>query len=172
MNTLLVRSHFLKLSDNFFQNIKRFSVKLNENISELQKPFQSDKLKRKRVVNTDSKINREFLQYFGEEDKELIFKSFPDKTLKRKFKSPDHLYLADRKCAKTIAGFLTAHNTDEKPIVEVNPGIGLLTNELIENTGSKLILYELHDIFLPNLNVCTPRFSGFQIFDQKFFIRY
>ena len=152
MNSLFARSKFSNIGEKLLNNVRRFTTKLNENVQSTP-TNEEPKPKRKRNLKTESKISQEFLEYFGEKDKELIFKSYPEKILRRKFKSPDHLYLADRESAKKISKIIAYDNISNKTIVEINPGIGLLTNELIERTESKLILYELYDKFLPHLNV-------------------
>lgn len=87
--------------------------------------------------------------------------SFPPSLLRRKATS-DSLYVTNPEQAQLILKHLnTKRNT--VPVLEINPGIGLLTKEILANTktsvhcleGQKLFKMQMESLFLENIDRMT-----------------
>lgn len=92
-------------------------------------------------------------QFFKSDELKTIVNKFPEKFLRKKYKVPGQLYIAHPSAAQCIAPHLTAGIPTDMPVIEVNPGLGLLTQELIDHGLSNLRLYESAKEFLPILEV-------------------
>ncbi|XP_023935840.2 dimethyladenosine transferase 2, mitochondrial [Bicyclus anynana] len=78
------------------------------------------------------------------------YKDIVDKipvTLLKKYKSPETMYLINKKTAKCITNTLTKYIRRESPIVEINPGFGFLTRELLACQNDPIYLYEISNHF-------------------------
>lgn len=85
------------------------------------------------------------------------------KFLLKKYKNPESMYLINNKTAKEIAKTIENH-LDNSPVVEVNPGLGLLSKELLQVHSGQHFFYESSSHFLPHLivsNFDPPRFYYF-----------
>lgn len=88
-------------------------------------------------------------------------KSFPPNLLRRKVSSDD-LYVTNPKWAEVIINHLNAAET-KAPIVELNPGIGILTRELLDKTkttihcleSQKVFKQHMEDTFMENIDRMT-----------------
>lgn len=101
----------------------------------------------------EQKISKEIQAYFGESSNEDVLKYFPDKLLKRKLRPPEGLYIATEDCARTVADILKKDLRPDQPILEVNPGMGVLSNKLIKETENDLLLFEPTEALNLNLEV-------------------
>lgn len=81
--------------------------------------------------------------YFAGND---LVKSFPANLLRRK-SSSDDLYVTNSHWAEVITNHLTATPDNKSPIVELNPGIGILTKQLLERTQATVHCLETQKIF-------------------------
>lgn len=75
------------------------------------------------------------------------------KTLLKKYKTPETMYLINKKTAKDITSTILNYLNKEAPIVEVNPGFGFLTQELLRCQKNPIFLYETSNHFIQFLNV-------------------
>lgn len=111
--------------------------------------------RRKKKVDSshELKISDKIQTYFNENDHGNMLKAFPESLLRIK-RNPDiSLYLASEGSARIIADVLTKNLQKEKPLLEINPGLGLLTKLLINETENDLLLYESEPHFHPELKV-------------------
>lgn len=82
------------------------------------------------------------------------------RSLLRKYKTPESMYLINRKTAKHIANNIKDNVSVGSPIIEVNPGFGFLTEELLECQSNPIFMYELSNQFSFHLSVSiTNRFN-------------
>ncbi|KAJ2953334.1 hypothetical protein O0L34_g924 [Tuta absoluta] len=89
------------------------------------------------------------------------------KALLRKYKTPESMYLINRKTAKGIAKVIQSH-LDGSPVVEVNPGLGFLSEELLRVHKNHHYLYETSSHFMPcleNLKQQYPKRVSVRIAD-------
>lgn len=85
------------------------------------------------------------------EYKEIVDKI--PKSLLRKYKAPETMYLINKNTAKCITETLESNIGKESPIVEINPGFGFLTRELLERRKNPIYLYEISNHFSQYLTV-------------------
>lgn len=97
------------------------------------------------------KASKEILKHFDEPNCKYILSCFPEKLLKKK-KNPDDLYISNEKTALTIANVLKEGLAPDKTLIEVNPGLGLLTTHLIKETPNDLLIFEPNEHFHPYIN--------------------
>lgn len=74
------------------------------------------------------------------------------KNLLRKYKSPESMYLINKKTAKDIVSTIQNH-LNNSPIIEVNPGLGLITKHLLNCQKNHIYLYESSNYFSQHLHV-------------------
>lgn len=86
---------------------------------------------------------------------EGLIKQLP-KSLLKKYKNPESMYLINRKTAEEIANTIKSF-LDKSPVVEVNPGLGLLSEELLKVHSGPHFFYESSSHFEPHLSVSMVR---------------
>lgn len=143
---MLRKSLKLLMTTRAFNNINRvLSTAAEEEL--IVKP-------KKRVKKTkDETIPKDIFKSFDYPGRTIAF-DYPATILKkqRKKSKVDALYIADQNTADKIFESITKNLPEDKLLVEVNPGIGLLTKRLIEKRN-KLILFESDKILTQRLNV-------------------
>ncbi|KAG6450023.1 hypothetical protein O3G_MSEX006358 [Manduca sexta] len=78
------------------------------------------------------------------------------------------MYLINRGTAKTIADTIKDYLTEESPIVEVNPGLGFLSEELLKCQNNHIYMYEISHHFtqyISNLQAQHPDRITFKVAD-------
>lgn len=101
--------------------------------------------------NVSARMAREMQDYFGSDHIDMVINKFPASLLRRTQVS-EHFYLAAPKLAKNIAKWVTDGMGPDQLLVEVNPGVGLLTQELLKKTNN-LLLYENDESFASELEM-------------------
>ncbi|XP_062564116.1 dimethyladenosine transferase 2, mitochondrial [Armigeres subalbatus] len=99
--------------------------------------------------NVSARVAREMKDYFDSDQFDMVMNKFPASLLRRTQVS-EQFYLAAPKLAKNIAKWVTDGMGPDQLLVEVNPGVGLLTKELLKKTNN-LLLYETDESFAPEL---------------------
>ncbi|CAH2258298.1 jg10524 [Pararge aegeria aegeria] len=69
------------------------------------------------------------------------------KSLLKKYKTPESMYLINKNTAKCITETFINYISKNSPIVEINPGFGFLTQELLECQKDPIYLYEISNHF-------------------------
>lgn len=82
-----------------------------------------------------------------------ILKEKLPKFLLRKYKAPESMYLINSKTAKVITNVVKNHLNKESPIIEVNPGLGCLSEEILKCQDNPMYMFEISNHFLQHLNV-------------------
>lgn len=116
-------------------------------------PETSTKLK------TDFRVPKDITQYFDSKSKTDVIELYPEKLFKKKSKSPESYYLNDPGTAKLISKYLTKNLPDNVPLFEVNPGIGLISKEIIKTGNKNLNFFEGNEFFLNDLVVSISLFT-------------
>lgn len=129
------------------KHLRNLSTKLKENHED------SEKKTKKRVKPTEFKLSKDIQEYYNTPEKQEVLRKFPEKLLRRKIKTPEHLYVANPNTAKLISSYLVQDIAKDKPFVEINPGLGFLTKEILERTENKIMLFEANESFTGNLKV-------------------
>lgn len=122
-------------------------------------PLEISRTKKTRKPSTgEPKVTKEIFTYFNDPERKNVLRNVPEKLLKKKTKAPDGLYLASEESAKTIFDILKQDLAKDKTLIEVNPGIGLLTKHLITETDNDLLLFEPCEDFHSNLAVSFTQY--------------
>lgn len=119
----------------------------------IAKEKSSPKTRVKSDKSYEIKISKDLNKYYTDNGKANILPLFPEKLLKKKIKTPDTFYIADPTAAKTIAKFVTKNHKSDVPLIEVNPGPGFLTKELLKSDVQNIKLYEHTEHFFADLLV-------------------
>ncbi|CAH0594269.1 unnamed protein product [Chrysodeixis includens] len=82
------------------------------------------------------------------------------RTLLRKYKTPESMYLINQKSAKDIVNTIQNHINDDSPLVEVNPGFGFLSEELLKCQKKPIYMYEMSSQFASNLTNLQEKYPG------------
>ncbi|XP_013170932.1 PREDICTED: dimethyladenosine transferase 2, mitochondrial [Papilio xuthus] len=128
-------------------SFKRLSNKNNVIIRCLRLWYSTSKEK----VEKQPKLAADVLKYLeNDSDYSKIIEKLP-RPLLRKYKTPESMYLINTTTAKEIAETVRNHINEESPIVEVNPGLGFLSKELLQCTKNHLYLYETSSHFTQHL---------------------
>lgn len=96
---------------------------------------------------------------------EGLIKQLP-KSLLKKYKNPESMYLINKKTAKEIAKTIKS-SLDKSPVVEVNPGLGILSEELLQVHRGPHFMYECSTHFIPHLSVSNFRSSNIIIYQKR-----
>lgn len=109
--------------------------------------------KTKDEIKQNPKVAQDVINYLesSSEYKDIITEI--PKHLLKKYKTPESMYLINKKTAKNIANTLVNYINKEAPLVEVNPGFGYLTQELIRCQDNSIYLYEVSHNFTKFLSV-------------------
>ncbi|XP_026760681.2 dimethyladenosine transferase 2, mitochondrial [Galleria mellonella] len=82
------------------------------------------------------------------------------KGLLKKYKTPESMYLINKKTAKIIAATLNKHIDESSPVVEVNPGLGYLTKELLNSQINHIYMFESLNHFSSHINQLQMQHPG------------
>lgn len=134
----MLTSPRLLLCDNFLNITKRFVQKPNKKTStEVQ----------------GVKVAQDVMNYLSNsQEYKNIINRIP-RTLLKKYKTPETMYLINENTAKEITTVVNLHMNKCSPIVEVNPGFGFLTQELLKCQSNPIYLYESSHHFTQLLTV-------------------
>lgn len=143
------RNYYLARSTNFAKYCTQpASVAAKESDEKPAKTIKKGKREPRTV-----KIPNDIVQYFTENNLQDVLSLFPNKLLTKKHKIPEHFYIAHPEAATIVAKHLFASCNDDRPLIEVNPGSGILTEKLFKSHLKSVRLYEVNDEFMPRLKV-------------------
>lgn len=74
-------------------------------------------------------------------------------SLLRKYKTPESMYLINKKTAKEIVKTIKDSINNDSPLIEVNPGFGYLSEELLRCQKNPIYMYEMSNQFSSHLCV-------------------
>ncbi|XP_066991460.2 dimethyladenosine transferase 2, mitochondrial [Anabrus simplex] len=130
------------------------------------KEFISQKGQRKGInksENNNSVLSKEMREYLSsKESLSRVSDIMPHSFLKRRKKSGESLYVVDDDVAKQFVDAVkSVWNLEEDHVVlEGNPGLGLISNELINGGVKRLLLYESCNTFHPQLQKLQEQYPG------------
>lgn len=114
------------------------------------------KLNKQKDEKENPKLAADVVNYLkNSPEHEGLVKQLP-KSLLKKYKKPESMYLINKKTAKEIAETIK-NLLDNSPLVEVNPGLGILSEELLQVHRGPHYLYESSSHFVPHLSVSNNR---------------
>lgn len=98
--------------------------------------------KQKREKYLDPTIQKDLYKHFNQINRQNALEYPPEILAKTKKKTIDGFYIADSHGADMVFEAVTKNLSSEKPLLEVNPGLGMLTKRLLAETENKLLLCE------------------------------
>ncbi|KAL0819620.1 hypothetical protein ABMA28_007701 [Loxostege sticticalis] len=114
----------------------------------------------KKTNEKDLKLATDVVNYLENSEEYRDVKDKLPNSLLRKYKTPESMYLINRKTAKYIAKTVTSHINEESAVVEVNPGLGFLSEELLHCMSNHIYMYETSNHFSPHLNSLLNKHPG------------
>lgn len=123
------------------------------NIPLKYKRFRHSKAIKQHEIKPEPKVATDVVNYLeSTTDYKDIVDKIP-KSLLRKYKAPETMYLINKNTAKCITETLETYIGKKSPIVEINPGFGYLTRELLVRRNNPIYLYEISNHFSQHLTV-------------------
>ncbi|CAH2094591.1 unnamed protein product [Euphydryas editha] len=95
-----------------------------------------------------TKVSQDVISYLESSPEYKNVIDIVPKSLLRKYKAPETMYLINRNTAKDITDILKKYINKDAPVVEVNPGLGYLTQELLQCQKNRIYLYETSNHFV------------------------
>lgn len=131
-------------------NLQFLRLRSTAELPEKQDP-EREKRKRKTKVRDSESLEEDLLAYFTSEKQRNTLGSFPPNYFNKKMNTPNHLYLADEAVARNIADCVAGSSSRDTSILEINPGCGVLTQQLLSATSQKIHLFESDEEFTKDL---------------------
>jgi hypothetical protein len=103
----------------------------------------------------DQKPSKQVQNYFEAENPSIL-KLFPTKFLRRKLKAPESYYVCHKEAVEVIVKHLVPRkdkNGKDIPLIEINPGAGLMTKALIQKGFKNMLLFESNNTMISHLEV-------------------
>ncbi|XP_058839909.1 dimethyladenosine transferase 2, mitochondrial-like [Topomyia yanbarensis] len=116
-----------------------------------KKSFINEPVDGTSTTTNGSRILKEMKEYFKSIGNITILGKFPPELLTRNKKHLERFYLAHTESAELVAKHITAGLSPDMLLVEINPGPGLLTRELLKCDIKKLLLVESESHFESDL---------------------
>lgn len=126
---------------------------VNQEVNDTESKTKRRK-KRSDCSPLELRIPEKMQNYFNNHpDRGILFKTFPEKLLKIRKNLDLSMYIASDDSARVIADVLKKDLPRDRTLLEISPGLGLLSKLLINETDNDLMLYESDQYFHPYLNV-------------------
>ncbi|CAG9789335.1 unnamed protein product [Diatraea saccharalis] len=123
---------------------RSYTIKYMKKLQQRQSSMKTEQ-KNTKVANDVINYLQNIPEYTG------LLENLP-KSLLRKYRTPENMYLINKNTADKILNTLKPHIRPENPIIEVNPGMGFLSEKLITNLNNNLYMFETSNHFLPQLS--------------------
>ncbi|KAH9639240.1 hypothetical protein HF086_014104 [Spodoptera exigua] len=81
-------------------------------------------------------------------------------SLLRKYKTPESMYLINKKTAKDIVNTIKNNINNNSPLIEVNPGFGFLSEELLQCQKNPIYMFEMSSQFSSHLSKLQEQHPG------------
>ncbi|XP_047033927.1 dimethyladenosine transferase 2, mitochondrial isoform X1 [Helicoverpa zea] len=91
------------------------------------------------------------------------YKDIKDKVpnaLLKKYKSPESMYIINKKTANEIVNTIKNRINNDSPLIEVNPGFGFLSEELLQCQNNPIYMYEMSSQFSTHINKLQEKYPG------------
>lgn len=133
-----------------------FSNEINPSITNDEEQIPLKPVKKKKKTPEKSKTNV-LIHLENDANFQEIKDQIPEKLFKYRRVAPEGLYLINKDTAYdilfAILPYLQTSSAGESSLIEVNPGLGLLTDLLLNNWSREITLYEPNTQFVKALNV-------------------
>ncbi|XP_053613603.1 dimethyladenosine transferase 2, mitochondrial [Plodia interpunctella] len=134
---------------------KMYARKIYKSVS--RNSARNDIFRLRHKLNTENEKKApqsapDVLKYLDSFPEYCTLKDQLPKSLLRKYKTPENMYLINKSTAEEIVTVMKKYIEKDCPIVEVNPGLGFMTRELLKQLPNHIYLYEMLNHFSPHLN--------------------
>ncbi|ETN67550.1 RrnaAD, ribosomal rRNA adenine dimethylase [Anopheles darlingi] len=120
-------------------------LKENAKTTRTKKPRTADTTASTTVADPVT-VPKDVQDYFQARDASVL-SLFPPNLLRKCSQNTERFYIADRSASQQVADVLTRDLPADRLLVEVNPGPGLLTSELLKKHKQNLRVYETESCF-------------------------
>lgn len=105
-------------------------------------------IKKRAVKSPNPACSKEMQKYFESNMRKEVLTTYPEGLLRKKSAAPTGCYLTCKKSARIVADELLRDLPPKLPIIEVNPGNGMITDHILQNTKKNpIFLYEPESYF-------------------------
>ncbi|XP_013184211.2 dimethyladenosine transferase 2, mitochondrial [Amyelois transitella] len=105
-------------------------------------------------------LAQDVLKYLDSFPEYMLLKDQLPKSLLRKYKSPENMYLINKDTAGEIVTVMKEYIDKDCPVVEVNPGFCFMSQELLNQVPNHIYMYEMSHHFAPHLNLLKNKYPG------------
>ena len=99
------------------------------------------------------KLSADVVNYVNSTPEYMDIKDKVPNALLKKYKTPESMYLINKKTAKAIVNTIKDRINNNSPLIEVNPGFGFLSAELLQCQKCPIYMYEMSSQFSTHLSV-------------------
>lgn len=143
-----------------FIGIQHRSYSAQMSTEDIDDDITTQKKQRRKPNTQDSsndslKIAKDMRQHFSSVEKKFVLSSYPENLIRKKTKLPTGLYNTCPNIARVIVDEVKKDLPEDRPVLEANPGPGMITNLLLRETKNDLFLYEPDPFFHETLNVSS-----------------
>ncbi|XP_063367717.1 dimethyladenosine transferase 2, mitochondrial [Cydia amplana] len=118
------------------------------------------KLNKAKEEKPPPKVAQDVMNYIENTPEYAGIRNQIPKFLLRKYKAPESMYLINEGTAKEIVQAVKKNLIIHSPIVEVNPGLGILSKELLQCQKTHLYMYESSSHFSQYLKDLQSNYPG------------
>jgi hypothetical protein len=147
---MLIKIQNMKISNKILTICRSLSTKALDEVSrleELSKIPLKNTSKSPKVEKPEKTLNKDIKKYFENKMRSEVLSTYPVSLIKKKWSFPTGFYVTCKKTGREIADILLQDLPEHRPILEANPGNGLITNHLLKNCNNDLFLYEPETFF-------------------------
>jgi hypothetical protein len=151
---MLIKIQSIKFTCNFLTICRSASTQpLKEDKVLLRVKKKLEKNEKPRKSSGTPSFPKDMQKYFETNMRKNVLTTYPENLLKKKNLLPTGSYLTCKKTARIIADELLKNLPAGLPILEANPGTGLITSQLLENSTNPIFLYEPESYFYNDVMV-------------------
>lgn len=111
------------------------------------------KTKRQPKEKPPPKVSADVVNYINSTPEYNDIRDKVPNALLKKYKTPESMYLINKKTAKAIVNTIRDRINNNSPLIEVNPGFGFLSEELLQSQKCPIYMYEMASQFSTHLSV-------------------
>ncbi|XP_049287852.1 dimethyladenosine transferase 2, mitochondrial [Anopheles funestus] len=131
------------IQTSLYRTIVKDAASLKPKASRARKP----KVTSTSTTSADIAVPKDLLEHFQTAEGMDVMKRFPPSILRKSSINTERFYVANRATAEQIANVVTNDLPPDRLLVEVNPGPGLLTEQIMKHNVTNMRLYETETAF-------------------------
>uniref|UniRef100_A0A4Y0BNV8 rRNA adenine N(6)-methyltransferase n=1 Tax=Anopheles funestus TaxID=62324 RepID=A0A4Y0BNV8_ANOFN len=138
-----ILTRWRNIQTSLFRTIVKDAASLKPKASRARKP----KVTTTSTPSADIAVPKDLLEHFQTAEGMDVMKRFPPSILRKSSINTERFYVANRATAEQIANVVTNDLPPDRLLVEVNPGPGLLTEQIMKHNVTNMRLYETETAF-------------------------